>query len=310
MSPSTEFLFIGFQNVQLLNPVLFVFFLTIYILTLFGNLLIIVLVAKVPSLKSPMYFFLTQLSLSDILLTTNIVPKMLHVVINGGSTISVAECITQFYFYGVSAAAESLLLTVMSYDRYLAICKPLHYTSIMYFGLCVQLALLCWFSSYILMLCIVYLISNLIFCGPTMIDHYFCDVEPILDLSCSDHSMIDLSYFIQAILFALIPFCFILFSYISIFITIFQIPSTSGKQKAFSTCSAHLIVVSTYYGTLITIYMVPTKGGQSHEANKVISLLYTVGIPFSNPFIYSLRNQDIKDAVKYTYDIYHRRLEL
>ncbi|CAH2272523.1 olfactory receptor 9K2-like, partial [Pelobates cultripes] len=290
----TEFEFLGFQNIKTINTVLFLLFLVIYMSTLTGNLLIILLVAHVPSLKSPMYFFLTQLSLSDILLTTNIVPNLLHIIINERNKISFASCITQFYFYGVSAAAESLLLATMSYDRYLAICDPLHYISIMDLKLRLKLVLLSWTLACLVMLFTVCLICNVTFCGPHIIDHYFCDIAPILELSCSDHSIIDLSYFTLAILFALIPFFLILFTYISIFITISQISSSNGKQKSFSTCSSHLMVVSTYYGTLITIYMVPSKG-QSYNVNKVISLLYTVGTPFCNPIIYSLRNQEIKN---------------
>ncbi|XP_063302613.1 olfactory receptor 10A7-like [Pelobates fuscus] len=298
----TEFIFLGFQNLQTVNIGLFVLFLTIYILTLAGNLLIVLLVAKVPCLQSPMYFFLSNLSLSDILLTTNVVPNLLHGIIIGGSSISITGCLTQLYFYGVSAAGECLLLTVMSYDRYLAICDPLHYITIMDLRLRVQLALWSWLLACIVMIFIVFLICNLQFCGPHLIDHYFCDIAPILDLTCSDHQIVDFSYFILTILFALIPFSFILFTYISIFITVSQISSSSGKQKSFSTCSSHLMVVSTYYGTLITIYLVPSKG-RSYNVNKVISLLYTMGTPFCNPIIYSLRNQEIKTAVKYICNI-------
>ncbi|KAM8972650.1 olfactory receptor 10A7-like [Pelodytes ibericus] len=301
----TEFLFLGFQNVHVLDPLLFVLFLAMYILDLVGNVLIIVLVAKVPSLKSPMFFFLTQLSLSDIVLTTTIVPKMLQIIINRGGTISVTGCITQFFFYGVSGAGECLLLTVMSYDRYLAICNPLHYISIMDLRLRVQLVFWSWLIACLVLLFTIFFVCNLQFCGPNIIDHYFCDLEPILELACSDHTIIDLTYFVLAIVLALFPFFFILYTYISIFITITQISSTRGRQKTFSTCSSHLIVVSIYYGTLIAIYMVPSTG-QPFHINKVISLLYTMGTPFFNPIIYSLRNQEIKRAVKYVYMVLTR----
>ncbi|XP_053319979.1 olfactory receptor 11A1-like [Spea bombifrons] len=294
-----EFLLLGFQNLQIINILVFILFLVIYVLTLVGNLLIIMLVAKVQSLNTPMYFFLTQLSLSDILLTTNITPNMLHVTIKKGSTISVTGCIAQFYFYGVSATSECLLLTAMSYDRYLAICRPLHYSSIMSLRLRLQLVLCSWTLALLVTLFLVFLIRNLKFCGPHIIDHYFCDLAPLLELSCSEHTMVELADLILAVPFALAPFFFILFTYVSIFITIFGISSNIGKQKAFSTCSSHLIVVCTYYGTLITVYMAPSKG-QSLNINKVISLLYTMGTPALNPIIYSLRNQDIRTAlVKY-----------
>ncbi|XP_053319946.1 olfactory receptor 11A1-like [Spea bombifrons] len=291
-----EFTLWGFQDIEIFSPALFVPFLLIYILTLFGNLLIIALVLKVQTLKSPMYFFLTQLSLCDILLTTNTVPNMLHVLLKRGSKISIAGCLTQYFFYSVSASAESLLLTVMSYDRYLAICRPLHYTSVMDLRLQSHLVFWSWLLPFMVGVLTVLQILNLQFCGPHIIDHYFCDIAPILELSCSDHNNIDLTYFILAIMFALIPFGFIVCTYVFIFSAIFGISSSSGKEKAFSTCSSHLIVVCTYYGTLITIYMVPTKG-HSFNVNKVISLLYTLATPFCNPIIYSLRNKQIKKSL-------------
>ncbi|KAM8972584.1 olfactory receptor 10A7-like [Pelodytes ibericus] len=291
----TEFLLLGFQNLHINNIVLFILFLVIYILTLDWNLLIIILVSRVPSLKSPMYFFLTQLSVSDIFLTTTITPNMLHVIINGGSTIFVTGCITQFYFYCVFSAAECLLLTMMSYDRYLAICNPLHYSSIMHHRLCLQLVIWSWVLACIVAFILASLMFILEFCGPHIIDHYFCDLAPILKLSCTETTFVEIADVIFGIPYVLAPFLFILYTYISIFITIFGIPSTVSKQKAFSTCSSHLIVVSTYYGTMITIYMLPSKG--QFNVNKVLSLLYTMGTPFFNPIIYSLRNQEIRKAV-------------
>ncbi|XP_053320001.1 olfactory receptor 10A7-like [Spea bombifrons] len=290
------FLLLGFQNSPVFNQMLFVLFLVLYILTLLGNLMIIMLVARAQSLRFPMYFFLTQLSLSDILLTTNIAPNMLHVIIYGGGTISFTACITQLYFHGTSTAAECLLLTVMSYDRYLAICRPLHYTSIMDLKLQIQLVILCWFTAFPLMLPIVFLIDHLQFCGPQIIDHYFCDLAPLLELSCSDYNIVKVVDIVLGIPSALFPFCFILSTYVYIFIAIFGISSTIGRQKAFSTCSSHLTVVSTFYGTLIAIYLFPSEGQTSTE-NKLISLLYSVGTPFLNPIIYSLRNQEIRSIL-------------
>ncbi|XP_053319947.1 olfactory receptor 6F1-like [Spea bombifrons] len=292
----TEFMLLGFQNPQVSNSVLFVFFLVVYILTLAGNLLIIILVSKFQSLNSPMYFFLSQLSICDILHTTNIIPKMLSVIINGGSSILVTSCIAQLYFYGVSTGSECLLLTVMSYDRYLAICKPLHYKSIMSFTLQLHLAIWCWVFPLLAMAFLGFLICNLHFCGPQIIDHYFCDFGPLLELSCSDTTIVELSDFVIGIPFTILPFFFIFFSYIFIFTTIFGKSSTSGKQKFFSTCSSHLTIVSIYYGTLITVYMVSSKG-QSFNVKKVMSLLCNSGTPFFNPIIYSFRNQEIKLAL-------------
>ncbi|KAM8972634.1 olfactory receptor 1E16-like [Pelodytes ibericus] len=190
----------------------------------------------------------------------------------------------------------------MGYDRYLAICHPLRYTSIMDYKFQIQLVTSTWLVAFIVVIFFVLLICNLHFCGPRIIDHYFCDVDPLLKLSCLDPSTVKLTNFILTILFAVVPFSFILFTYISIFISIFGISSNIGKQKAFSTCSSHLIVVSTYYGTIITVYMIPSKA-QSYNINKFTSLLYTTGTPFLNPIIYSLRNHDLKIVVmKYIYN--------
>ncbi|XP_053319969.1 olfactory receptor 10A3-like [Spea bombifrons] len=291
-----EILLLGFpKNPKSLNCFLFVLFLVIYILTLAGNLLIIILVAKFQSLKSPMYFFLTQLSVCDILLTTNIVPNLLHVIINGGSTISLAGCITQFYFFCVSEVTECFLLSAMSYDRYLAICHPLRYTSIMDFRLHLQLVLLSWLLACILTFIFAPLVSVLQFCGH-VIDHYFCDFAPLLELSCTKQILLELADFVSGIPFVAAHVVFIAFTYISILITIRKITSSTGRQKAFSTCSSHLTVVCSFYGTVIAVYLVPSKG-QSFNTNKVLSLLYAVLCPFFNPIIYTLRNQDIKSLL-------------
>ncbi|KAM8972582.1 olfactory receptor 6B1-like [Pelodytes ibericus] len=184
----------------------------------------------------------------------------------------------------------------MSYDRYLAICNPLHYIAIMDIRLCLQLVIWSWLTSLMVMLVIVFLLFNLEFCGPHIIDHYFCDLAPILKLSCTDPTFVELADIILAIPFVVVPFFFILATYILIFITIFRISSTIAKQKAFSTCSSHLNVVSTYYGTIIIIYLMPSQS-HSFNVNKVLSLLYTTGTPFLNPIIYSFRNLEIRKAL-------------
>ncbi|KAE8620608.1 hypothetical protein XENTR_v10010367 [Xenopus tropicalis] len=292
-----SFLLLGFQNSQIINEFLFVLFLWIYILTLFGNLLIIILVITVSALRSPMYALLSQLSLADVLLSTSITPNFLWLLLNGGGTISATGCITQLYFYAVSASSEFYLLTAMAYDRYLAICSPLHYASIMGFRFCLYMSLCSWGLALILTLIGILLIFNLQFCGPFVIDDYFCDFTPLIKLSCTDYKAVGLTQIILDIPFMLFPFCFIIFSYISIGLAILRISSTEGRHKAFSTCSSHLIVVCTYYGTMTIVYMVPSK---AHNINikKILSLLYTVGTPFFNPTVYSLRNNEIKAVLR------------
>ncbi|XP_018415317.1 PREDICTED: olfactory receptor 1468-like [Nanorana parkeri] len=286
---------LGFPNLYHLNIFLFILFFMIYHLTTSGNLLLIVVVVKVRSLHSPMYLFLTQLSLSDMIMANSISPILLHVLVDQQTTVTFAGCLAQFYFFSASLALESLLLTVMSYDRYLAICNPLRYNTIMNYIFCLKLILFSWLLSFSVILNHVLAISHLQFCGPNIIDHFFCDLSPLLELSCSDTNLVQIEVTILTIPMAVIPFLLIITSYCYIICTILRIPSVSGRQKAFSTCSSHLTVVSIYYGTLLCTYMVPTQG-QSLTVSKVLSLLYTVMIPLINPLIYSLRNNDIREA--------------
>ncbi|KAM4038627.1 olfactory receptor 10A7-like [Anomaloglossus baeobatrachus] len=293
-SKVTEFLLLGFQNLQNCNLLFFFFLLVIYCVTVCGNLLIILVVSTSRSLHSPMYFFLTQLSLSDILLTTTIVPNMLRVMLNDGSSVSFIGCLTQFYFFSASDALECLLLTVMSYDRYQAICHPLRYTSVINLTFCLRVVLFFWLIVLGTVLMIFLTLSSLDFCGPNIIDHFFCDLEPLLELSCSDTLIMKMESLALAILFAIFPLTIIIVSYVYIIFTILKIPSVTGRQKTFSTCSAHLTVVSLFYGSLIIIYAFPRQ----QNAKTLLSLFYTVVTPLLNPIIYSLSNRDIKQALK------------
>ncbi|XP_075434341.1 olfactory receptor 11L1-like [Ascaphus truei] len=288
----TEFLLLGFQNLHSFKILLFTLFLVIYVMTLSGNLLIIALVSTSHQLHSPMYFFLAHLSLSDILHTTVIVPNMLRLIWGEGGTMSVAGCICQLYFFSCSGGTECFLLTAMSYDRYLAICHPLRYTTIMNLKLRLLLVIWSWLLGLAVTTILVLPISQLQFCDLNVIDHFFCDFAPLVKHSCSDTSFIEIEIFVLSIPVFLLPFTFILVTYVCISLTILRIPSTTGRKKAFSTCSSHLTVVCTYYGTLITIYAIPSRG-HSFNINKFLSLLYTVVTPFFNPIIYSLRNQEI-----------------
>ncbi|KAM4036406.1 olfactory receptor 5G26-like [Anomaloglossus baeobatrachus] len=242
-----------------------------------------------------MYFFITQLSLCDILLTTDIVPTLLLTVLYGGSSVTLIGCILQFSFLVLCESSECLLLSVMSYDRYLAICNPLRYNSIMNHMFCLVSVAIILLVGFIVMLIYMISLNNLYYCGPHIIDHFYCDLEPILQLSCSDISIIHKQTLIIGFFNVFCPFIVIVMSYMYIANTILKISSTTGRHKAFSTCSSHLTVVSMLYGTLFIVYMFPLKG-QTLILSKVLSLIYTMLTPLLNPIIYTLRNKDFKKA--------------
>ncbi|XP_075715806.1 olfactory receptor 5AP2-like [Rhinoderma darwinii] len=305
----TEFFLLAFQASQDLQILLYCLLLLVYCGTLCGNLLIITLVAISKNLHTPMYFFISQLSISDILLTTTIVPNTLHILLSNGGAITFINCLTQFYFFSVFEVFECFLLTVMSYDRYVAICNPLRYTTIMTSRRCVILATISWFLGFFIILINIITTSELRFCGPNVIDHFYCDLVPLLELSCSDTFIIQLEIYLQSIPIIIIPITIIVMSYTYIILAILRIPSSIGRQKAFSTCSSHLIVVSIYYSTLFSVYIFPTKG-QTVTISKILSLPYTVITPFINPIIYSLRNKDIKKVVQETLHKHQSRGEI
>ncbi|XP_075061703.1 olfactory receptor 5P56-like [Mixophyes fleayi] len=292
-----QFFLLGFLGLESSRIPLFIVLLMTYGATLAGNLLIIILVSTTSHLHSPMYFFLSHLSLCEVTFTTSVAPIMLHVILNSGGTISVSGCIIQFYACSVTLIIECLLLTVMSYDRYLAICKPLHYSTTMNSSFCFHIVGWCWALGFMIALIIVILMSNLYFCGPNVIDHFFCDFAPIVELSCSDTSILEMAVFGIATPETVVETLFIISTYVCIAIAILKIPSATGRQKAFSTCSSHLAVVCTYYGTLIAVYVSPSRG-QSSNTKKILSLLYTVVTPLFNPIIYSLKNQEMKAAIR------------
>ncbi|XP_044132746.1 olfactory receptor 11L1-like [Bufo gargarizans] len=295
---------LGFQDTHRVTFMVFFFFFVVYCVTVFGNLLIIVLVSYSRSLHTPMYLFLTQLSLSDIILATDILPNILHAVVVKDNVISFMDCIVQFYFFDVSETTDCLLLTVMSYDRYLAICQPLHYVYIVNRQFCLRMVVVTWMLSAFVVLIHTLTITRLNFCGPNRIDHFFCDLDPILELSCSDITVVEIEVTILSALLVVIPFFIIIISYVYIIFTILQIPSITGRQKAFSTCSSHLVVVSMYYGTLLCVYLVPNRN-QSWKVTKFLSLLYTVVTPLMNPIVYSFRNKDLQNVVeKVVNDLY------
>ncbi|XP_075715836.1 olfactory receptor 6B9-like [Rhinoderma darwinii] len=295
-----EFVLLGFQGDPQLRISLFCLLFVLFFLTICGNLLIITLVVISKNLHTPMYFFISQLSINDFLLPSNIVPNMLHILLNNGGTITYIGSMTQFYFFCISITFECLLLTVMSYDKYVAICNPLRYTSIMKTGYCVKLVVSCWVLSCSCAFSDTIAASRLKFCGSNIIDHLFCDLLPLLEISCSDTFPIKLQMYLLSIPLVIIPSTIIVISYVNIVRAILRIPSNISRQKAFSTCSSHLTVVFLFYLTLFSVYVFPTRG-QTTNLNKITSLLYTLFTPLFNPIIYSFRNKDIKKAVRETF---------
>uniref|UniRef100_A0A8C4Y813 Olfactory receptor n=1 Tax=Gopherus evgoodei TaxID=1825980 RepID=A0A8C4Y813_9SAUR len=293
-----EFILLGFPGSRYLQISLFMLFSFMYLLTLTGNITIISLVGTHRRLRTPMYYFLCNLSFLEIWYTTATILKTLTnlILLTGDKTISVSGCFTQLYFCGSLACTECYLLAAMSYDRYLAICKPLHYSVLMNIRFCLQLAAGSWLNGCLAVIILVSFLSQLLFCGPKEIDHFYCDGIPLMELSCSDTHQVIWLDFIIACVFTLPPFLLTLTSYTCIISTILRIPSTTGRQKAFSTCSSHLIVVTIFYGSIMIVYLLP-KHDTLRDLNKVLSLCYTVLTPLVNPLIYSLRNREVKEAL-------------
>ncbi|XP_025051640.1 olfactory receptor 6B1-like [Alligator sinensis] len=293
----TEFILLGFEIVPELQIPLFLLFLMLYIATVAGNLLIIALLIAVGHLHTPMYFFLGNLSCLETCYTSTLLPRMLASFLTGNRTISFSGCFIQLFFFGILIVTECCLLSVMSYDRYLAICKPLHYAALMTDRFSFKLATGSWVIGFIVVSTVYLFLLRLTFCGPNQLDHFFCDFLEVIKLSCSDTYEIELLDYSLTCIFVLPPFLLTLISYVCIITTIVRIPSSTGRQKAFSTCSSHITVVTMFYGTLATVYMLP-RTNNLRALNKILSLSYTVLTPLVNPLIYSLRNKEVKAAVR------------
>ncbi|XP_053901069.1 olfactory receptor 6C4-like [Malaclemys terrapin pileata] len=292
-----DFILMGFGHVPKLQIFLFPLFLMIYIVTMAGNILIVALVVADRHLHTPMYFFLGNLSCLETCYSSTILPRMLASLLTGDRTISVRGCMTQFYCFANLAATECYLLAAMSYDRYLAICNPLRYATLVNGRVCFQLVACSWTSSFLGSTIVIILMSKLIFCCSNEIDHFFCDFSPIIKLSCSDTQLLELTVLTVSSIGSLIPFLLTVASYVCIITTILRIPSATERQKAFSTCSAHLVIVTVFYGTLIFVYIVPNTRPSKH-LHKMFSVFYTVLTPMVNPLIYSLRNKEVKEALR------------
>ncbi|CAD7685475.1 unnamed protein product [Nyctereutes procyonoides] len=292
----SEFLLLGFSEELELQPLIFGLFLSMYLITVFGNLLLILAVSSDSHLHTPMYFFLTNLSFVDICFTSTTVPKMLWNIQTQSKVITYEGCLSQIYFFILFAGLDVLLLSVMAYDRFVAICHPLHYMVIMNPQLCGQLVLMSWIISILHSLLESLMLLRLSFCTKLEIPHFFCELNQMIQLACSDTFLNNMVMYFAAVLLAGGPFVGILFSYSKIVSSIHRISSAQGKYKAFSTCASHLSVVSLFYCTILGVYL-SSAATQSSHSSAVASVMYTVVTPMMNPFIYSLRNRDIKEAL-------------
>ncbi|KAJ1136950.1 hypothetical protein NDU88_003363 [Pleurodeles waltl] len=292
-----EFILLGFSEKPGEQVIFFLVFLMTYLTTVAGNLAIILLVKTACQLQTPMYFFLMILSFVDMSFSSVTVPKMLTNIFSSKKTISIAGCFTQMYFLIFYAATECMLLGVMAYDRYVAICYPLRYSQLMNRKLCLQMVVTSCISASLHSLLHVLLITMLSFCGPNRIHHFFCDMIPLLQLSCSDTSVNEMVVYTEAPLVIMAPFLVTVVSYVRIASAIWKIPSATGRRRTFSTCSSHLTVVIMFYGAIISTYFRPSSN-LSPDSDKVKTAMYSVVVPMLNPFIYSLRNNDVKEAFK------------
>ncbi|XP_059551209.1 olfactory receptor 7D4-like [Myotis daubentonii] len=293
----SQFLLLGLSDDPKLQPLLCGVFLCMYLFTVLGNLLIIVAISSDSHLHMPMYFFLANLSFVDICFTSTTVPKVLVNVQAQSKNISYIGCLIQVYFFLMFGGMDTLLLTVMAYDRYVAICHPLYYMVIMNPRFCGILVLISWFIMFWVSLLHTLLIRRLTFCVGTEIPHFFCELAQILKVACSDTLINNIFLYVSAALLGMFPFTGILFSYSKIVSSLMRMSSTGVKYKAFSTCGSHLSVVSLFYGTSLGVYLSSALTHSSLQ-NSVASVMYTLVTPMLNPFIYSLRNKDVKGALR------------
>ncbi|XP_069326648.1 olfactory receptor 2D2 [Eulemur rufifrons] len=291
----TEFLLLGLSDDPHTQHLLFFLFLGVYLVTVLGNLLIVSLVHTDSQLHTPMYFFLCNLSLADLCFSTNIVPQALVHLLSQKKVISFTRCAAQLLLFLVFGCTQCALLAVMSYDRYVAICSPLHYSSIMTWKVCVQLATGSWTSGILVSVVDTTFTLRLPYRGSNSIAHFFCEAPALLILASTDAYTSEMAIFLMGVVILLIPVSLVLVSYGLIIVTVVKMKSAAGRLKAFSTCGSHLMVVILFYGSAIITYMTP-KSSKEHE--KLVSVFYAMVTPMLNPLIYSLRNKDVKGALK------------
>ncbi|XP_057565153.1 olfactory receptor 2G2-like [Hippopotamus amphibius kiboko] len=291
------FILVGFSDRPQLELVLFGVILFLYLMTLFGNSTIILVSFLDSKLHNPMYFFLSHLSFLDLCFTSSIIPQLLVNLGSSDKSITYGGCVVQLYVSLALGSTECVLLAVMSYDRYVAVCRPLHYAFVMHPRLCYILAFMAWLSGLATTLIQSTLTLQLPFCRHRQVDHFFCEVPVLIKLACVDTTFNQAELFVASVLFLVVPLSLILMSYGHIAQAVLKIKSAFGRRKAFGTCSSHLIVVIIFYGTIIFMYLQPAKS-RSKDQGKFVSLFYTVVTPMLNPLIYTLRNKDVKAALK------------
>ncbi|XP_078520282.1 olfactory receptor 1C1-like [Lissotriton helveticus] len=293
----SEFILVGFTDLGEDQKLLFVFFLITYITTLFGNTVIIALIINDSHLHNPMYFLLCCLSVVDIVVTSTIIPNLLINLLRALKTISFLGCFSQMFFYHAIGNMESFLLAVMAYDRYVAICRPLHYTLVMSKELCVLFVSGSWVIVCLHSLLYAVWTSRLTYCGSNIIYHFFCEIVPVFKLSCSDLTIITLVDIVEASFILSIPLSCIAISYGHIIITIMKMPTAVAKRKTFSTCSSHIIVVTLLYGSALSVYVRPPTA-TFVPSDRIVSVMYIVVPQMLNPFIYTFRNKEVKRALR------------
>ncbi|XP_004683505.1 PREDICTED: olfactory receptor 5B3-like [Condylura cristata] len=293
----TQFILLGLTKATNLRVLLIMMFTLIYAINAIGNLGMILLIIWDTRLHTPMYFFLSNLSLMDFCYSTAVFPTVMAGLLIGDEVISYNACATQMFFFATFASGEVFILAAMAYDRYAAVCKPLHYTTIMTTGVCVFLALFCHAAGFLNAIIHVGETFSLTFCHSNMVHHFFCDVPAVMSLSCSDKHVAEmvLVYVDTFVVFSALSVIFV--SYIFIFITILKMRSSAGYQKALSTCASHVTAITIFFGTIIFMYLQPSSS-HSMDTDKMASVFYTLVIPMLNPIVYSLRNKEVKNAIK------------
>lgn len=297
ITSSNRFILIGLSNNPFLQPIYFTIFLMIYMVIVTGNILIIVIVRTEPRLQTPMYFFLSNLSLIDLCFSSTIVPKLLMSTLAEDKSISFWGCAAQMYFHLALGGTECIILAIMAYDRYAAICHPLHYNTIMSLKLCLLLSVGTWSFNFLNSIYYAYITFRLPYCRSKYVNHYFCEMPPLFRLSCKDTLMDEIAVYISGGIVGLCSFVLTLLSYVKIISTILRIHSSIGRRKAFSTCVSHLLVVSLYYGAIVFTYLRP-RGSYSVDRDRSVAILYTVITPMFNPIIYSIRNKEVKESMR------------